>query len=125
MRATLQLTPILLLLALSLWAARPAETEGTIMGLKPGAGRPLVIGNCLPCHSTAIIAANHLTRTQWDKTITQMEKVNGMRPLAPDLRRQILDYLERTQRSADRGLDTGKQSPWASPLYRPNPLWPW
>ena len=46
-----------------------------------------------------------------------------MRKLPADVRRRILDYLEKTQRPADRGLDTGKKSPWATPLYRPNPIW--
>ena len=41
--------------------------------------------------------------------------------LEPDIRELVLDYLEETQ-----GLDEqehGALSPWASPLYRPNPLW--
>ena len=40
-----------------------------------------------------------------------------------EVRAGILDYLETAQRPEDAGLTAGKQSPWASPLYRPNPLW--
>ena len=118
------LLPVLVgVLALAWRTANSAEAEANVMGLKPGPGRTLVIANCIPCHSTAIIAANHLTREQWDRTITKMESVNGMRALTPEVRQQVLDYLGQTQRPADRDLDAGKQSPWATPLYQPNPLW--
>ncbi len=30
---------------------------------------------------------------------------------------------ETAQRLNDMGLNTGKQTPWAAPLYRPNPIW--
>lgn len=105
--------------------ANAAETNSTLVfGLAPGPGREFVLANCIPCHSTALVAANHMTRKQWEKTITTMQKVNGMWPLAPAIRERILDYLEKAQRVDDKGLDAGKQTPWATPLYRPNPLWP-
>ncbi|MDG1892819.1 MAG: hypothetical protein P8L18_16060 [Verrucomicrobiota bacterium] len=91
--------------------------------LREGAGRELVVANCMPCHSTAIVAANHMSRKGWSDTIRTMREQNGMWPLAPEIERQILDYLEKAQRVEDAGLESGKQSPWASPLYRPNPIW--
>jgi hypothetical protein len=94
-----------------------------IAELKPGKGRELVLVNCIPCHSTAVIASSHQTREGWDQTITKMQKQNGLWPIAPSMRAQILDYLEATQPPSDPGLDKGKESPWATPLYRPNPLW--
>ncbi len=97
--------------------------ESLFMGLKPGEGRSLVVANCIPCHSTAIIAANHMDRQHWDKIITTMQEKNGMWPLPQSIRRQILNYLELAQRVEDPGLDAAKESPWASPLYHPNPLW--
>ena len=104
---------------------RAAEVKNIsgIQQLKAGKGRELVQVNCIPCHSTAIIAANHLTRKQWDDLITQMQKKNGMWPVLPAIRTQILDYLEVAQRPDDPGLNKGKESPWADPLYRPNPIW--
>lgn len=104
-------------------AADPARNISGIEQLKAGKGRELVQANCIPCHSTAIIAANHLSRDQWDGLITQMQKKNGMWPLLPAVRAQILDYLEVAQRPDDPGLNKGKETPWAAPLYRPNPLW--
>lgn len=103
-------------------AGTPDEIERQY-GLKPGPGRDLVLMNCLPCHSTAIIAANHLKRARWNELITLMQERNGMRPLDDATRRQILDYLEKAQRPDDAGLSAGKQTPWAAPLYRPNPIW--
>ena len=102
-------------------ATKPASPIGN---LKAGLGLALVQANCIPCHSTALVAANHMSREQWDKTITTMQKVNGMWPVPEVIRERLLDYLEQAQRVDDKGLDAGKQTPWAGPLYRPNPLWP-
>ena len=79
--------------------------------------------NCIPCHSTAIITATHATRERWDELITTMQQKHGLWPLVPNIRKQLLDYLAATQPPSDPGLEVGKQTPWAQPLYRPNPLW--
>ena len=105
-------------------AVRSSANSAPPADLKPGPGRALVVANCIPCHSTALVAANHMNRRQWDNTITTMQQVNGMWPLPSQVRQKILDYLEIAQRVPDQGLDAGKTSPWAAPLYRPNPLWP-
>lgn len=92
-------------------------------GLKPGPGRELVLANCLPCHSTAIVVANHLSRDRWNELINQMQTRNGMQKINATTQKKILDYLETAQRPDDAGLNAGKETPWAAPLYRPNPLW--
>jgi hypothetical protein len=92
-------------------------------GLKAGPGRELVLAHCLPCHSTAIVAANHLSRERWSELLMQMQEKNGMRPIDNSVREKILNYLEQAQRPEDAGLNAGKQTPWAAPLYRPNPIW--
>jgi hypothetical protein len=94
-----------------------------IQQLKPVKGRELILANCIPCHSTAVIAASHLTRAKWDQTITKMQQQNGLWPLPPSIRSQILDYLETTQPPSDPGLEKAKETQWAAPLYRPNPIW--
>jgi hypothetical protein len=108
---------------MSLSAAEPPRNTSAIGQLKDGPGKAMVQANCIPCHSTAIVAANHLSREEWDETITIMQKKNGMWPLPPVIRKMILDYLEIAQRPEDRGLNQGKSTAWAEPLYRPNPLW--
>lgn len=126
------LAAIAALCLLAAAAARPAcaapaasapQNISAIQSLKPGKGRELVQANCIPCHSTAIIAATHATRARWDELITTMQQRHGLWPLLPAMRAQILDYLAATQPPSDPGLDAGKQTPWAEPLYRPNPLW--
>lgn len=114
---------LILIVLFAATAAEAADNVSAIARLKDAPGKTMVVANCIPCHSTAIIAANHLTREQWDETITTMQKKNGMWPIAPAIRKQILDYLAVAQRPQDRGLSQGKNSPWARPLYRPNPLW--
>ena len=113
---------LLSLLLLSLTAAEPQNTSA-IQSLKPGKGREQVQINCIPCHSTAIITATHATRARWDDLITTMQQKHGLWPLVSTIRTQLLDYLAATQPPSDPALDAGKQTPWAQPLYRPNPLW--
>ena len=116
-------TGLILLAFLSATVARAADNTSAIARLKDAPGKAMLVATCIPCHSTAIIAANHLTRAQWDETITTMQKKNGMWAIPPTIRKQILDYLAVAQRPEDRGLSQGKTSPWATPLYQPNPLW--
>ena len=111
-----------LLAVINLSAAEPRNISA-IQSLKPGKGRELIQVNCIPCHSTAIIAATHATRERWDELITTMQQKHGLWPLVPATRNQILDYLSATQPPSDPALDAAKQTPWAEPLYRPNPLW--
>jgi hypothetical protein len=113
---------LLFFLLLPLPATEPQNTSA-IQSLKPGPGREQVQINCIPCHSTAIITATHATRERWDELITTMQQKHGLWPLIPTIRKQLLDYLAATQPPSDPGLDAGKQTPWAQPLYRPNPLW--
>ena len=110
------------LLAAEPVASGPQNTSA-IQALKPGLGREQIQINCIPCHSTAIIAATHATRARWDELITTMQQKHGLWPLVPTIRAQLLDYLAATQPPTDPALDAGKQTPWAQPLYRPNPLW--
>jgi len=96
-----------------------AQVESS--GLAPGEGREIVWAACTQCHTAEIIVASHMSRKTWDTTITWMQETQGLVELEPDVRKVILDYLEQTQ-----GLDENVDevaSPWASPLYRPNPFW--
>lgn len=125
------LVVIIVLWSAALWLTGAEPAAGATapdaiqrqFGLKPAPGRELVLAHCLPCHSTAIIAANHLSRERWDELLATMQTRHGMRPLDPTNRARVLDYLGFAQRPDDAGLNAGKQSPWAAPLYRPNPIW--
>lgn len=99
--------------------ALAAQVESS--GLEPGKGREVVWAVCTQCHTAEIITASHMSRETWDTTITWMQETQGMGELEPDVRALILDYLVEAQGLEDE--DHGGPSPWASPLYRPNPLW--
>lgn len=102
--------------------ALAATLQSSSDELAPGAGRDLVVTVCTGCHTSQIIVASHMSRKSWETTLTWMEDTQGMIPLEPSVRKAILDYLETTQ-----GLDgdeaSGETGPWASPRYRPNPIW--
>ncbi len=102
-----------------------AAGEDVVDGLRAGTGRDQVLENCVLCHSTSIILSNHMNRERWDETISLMQDVHDLWPLTPNDRGLILDYLESTQGESAvdaHGLDP-RSSPWAQPLYRPNPIW--
>ncbi len=105
-------------LLLALTAAPQSGSES----LAPGAGRELVVSTCTGCHTAEIILSSHMSRKNWETTLNWMSETQGMVPLEPAVRKAILDYLETAQ-----GLggddDSGEGSPWASPRYRPNPIW--
>lgn len=113
-----RLLAILLLLA-GLGAAKAQDT-GTILGLKPGTNRGLVLANCMNCHSPFLISAQHKTREQWEATLTTMKK-HGLWELPAALKDRVLEYLVETQGPLP---DEGRApTPWAEPLYRANPIW--
>lgn len=90
--------------------------------LLPGDGRDLVLAACTGCHTTDLIVASHMSRKSWETTLTWMEETQGLKPLEPAVRKAILDYLEKTQ-GPESENEGHTSSPWASPRYRPNPIW--
>ena len=103
-------------------AAALADPTDVVMGLVDAPGRDTVLANCVACHSTALITQNHMSRERWDATLTWMQKTQGLWEIPTSDRASILDYLAVTQ--GVRGGARGDfDSPWAAPLYRPNPLW--
>ena len=80
-----------------------AKEKNNYQGLPPVLGVELVIKNCTVCHSADIILENHMSRKAWDKTITWMQKEQGLWELNKEVRKIILDYLAKTQ-----GISTKK-----------------
>ncbi len=90
--------------------------------LPEGEHRDLVIATCTTCHGASLVASQRLDRKAWDQTITWMQKEQALWDLAGEQRGHVLDYLTaafgpQAATAADRS------SPWAHPLYEPNPLW--
>jgi len=83
-------------------------------------GVELVRERCLLCHSEDVVISQNLARARWDELLDWMEQTQGMAELPADIRAGILDYLEATQPPRELSIE---DSPWASPRYRPNPVW--
>jgi mono/diheme cytochrome c family protein len=119
---TLVLFGIVMLLATNL----VAQEEINYQGLTPGAGIELVLENCTVCHSADIILQNHMSRKAWDKTLTWMQKKQGMWELDKPDRKMILDYLAKAQGIGGKKVSSKATSRKSNPMYefdyRPNPL---
>ena len=93
----------ILVLAFFLRSSAVAKEKNKHQGLSPVSGVELVVKNCTVCHSADIILENHMSRKAWDKTITWMQKEQGLWELNKEVRKIILDYLAKTQ-----GISTKK-----------------
>ena len=93
----------ILVLAFFLRSNAVAKEKNKHQGLAPVSGVELVVKNCTVCHSADIILENHMSRKAWDKTITWMQKEQGLWKLNKEVRKIILDYLSKTQ-----GISTNK-----------------
>ncbi len=103
---------------------QPAQDadEDLLHGLKPGEGRQLTLTYCVLCHSPSLVVSYRTTREGWDEVITRMEKEEGLWFFSIEDRTSLLDYLETTQGPMD-SEELARVTPWAEPLYRPNPIW--
>ncbi len=81
----------------------------------------LVREQCLACHEDTYITSAEFDRETWDEMLDVMVGM-GMEPLDDENRQKVLDYLEATQGPKSEGESAEMQTPWAEPLYRPNPL---
>ena len=103
-----------------------AKEKNNYQGLPPVLGVELVIKNCTVCHSADIILENHMSRKAWDKTITWMQKEQGLWELNREVRKIILDYLSKTQginiNKAARESNRKNSNQMYEFDYRPNPL---
>jgi hypothetical protein len=62
----------------------------------PGPGRDETFYACTACHGFKLIAAQGLTRRQWDESVNLMRRSHNMPPLEGNDRKIVLDYLEKT-----------------------------
>jgi hypothetical protein len=69
----------------------PEPEEPSI--LPAGDGQEETFYACTACHSTSIIRRSAFNREQWDGLMDWMVEKQGMNPLEPAERRQIVDYL--------------------------------
>ena len=125
-RAILLAVAVVLLAALGFlaWRGSPPPLAGggrPIQGLQPGDGRGFILTHCTVCHSAALVVSFRANRAGWDAVITRMQQEEGLWGFSTEDREVLLDYLEATQGPVSSGELPG--SPWAQPLYPPNPIW--
>ena len=116
----------ILVLAFFLRSNAVAKEKNNYQGLSPVSGVELVVKNCTVCHSADIILENHMSRKEWDKTITWMQKEQGLWELNKEVRKIILDYLSKTQGIANNKFSKRairkKRNQMYEFDYRANPL---
>ena len=61
-----------------------------------GAGRDETFYACTACHNFKLVAAQGMTRAQWDDSLNWMTTRHNMPAIDGDDRKVVLDYLERT-----------------------------
>jgi hypothetical protein len=61
-----------------------------------GAGRDEAFYACTACHGFKVIAAQGLTRSQWEESIALMTQKHNMPALSPKEHDVVLNYLETT-----------------------------
>ena len=119
-------TLTILALAFLLSSNLVAKEKNNYQGLSPVFGVELVVKNCTVCHSADIILENHMSRKAWDKTITWMQKEQGLWELNKEVRKIILDYLSKTQGISNnkvlRGPIRKNRNQMYEFDYRANPL---
>ncbi len=78
-----------------------------------GSGRDDTFYACTACHGFKLVAAQGMTRRQWEDSIAWMTERHNMPPLPDKEQKIVLDYLEATfppRAPASRG---GWQNPFA------------
>jgi hypothetical protein len=63
--------------------------------LPEGPGRDETFYACTACHNFKLVAAQGMTRSQWDDSLTWMTKRHNMGDIQDAERELILDYLEK------------------------------
>jgi hypothetical protein len=79
--------------------------------LPEGAGREETFYACTPCHNFKLVAAQGLSRAQWDETLTWMTRRHNMPDIQGADRQRILGYLEQHYPPK-----TGRARGWTNPF---------
>ena len=61
-----------------------------------GSGREEAFYACTACHNFTLVAAQGMTRRQWEESLVLMTQRHNMPPLEGSGRKLVLDYLEAT-----------------------------
>lgn len=74
--------------------AAMAEDENPFSPLPDADGVENVAANCTACHSARTFIHMNQGRDWWDDTFERMKRDHGMWDIDPEIRAEMLDYLE-------------------------------
>lgn len=77
-----------------------------------GPGRDETFYACVACHNFKLVAAQGMSRRQWEESLELMVKRHGMPPLDDADRKVVLDYLEQTYPPRAPASGGGWQNPF-------------
>ena len=81
----------------------------------PASGRDEAFYACTGCHNFKLVAAQGMTRRQWEESLQWMYDKHKMPPLPPKEREIVLNYLEATFPPRPPTGRGGWQNPFAKP----------
>ena len=76
-------------------AASDVKEQALFGGMPKDEGRLEVFGYCGSCHSIDLVLQQGLTRAVWEEVLVEMVRDQEMVPLRDDVRRKVIDYLEK------------------------------
>jgi hypothetical protein len=80
-----------------------------------GSGRDETFYACTACHNFKLVAAQGMTRRQWEDSLAWMTQRHNMPPLDGKNRERVLNYLEATFPPRVPARAGGWQNPFAKP----------
>ena len=111
------LTLLAVLVAMGLASAQVPSTfaprEEAPEDYPANAGREETFYACTACHNFKLVAAQGMTRRQWDETLDWMTQKHRMPALEGNDRKLVLDYLEATFPPRAPAQQRGWQNPFA------------
>jgi mono/diheme cytochrome c family protein len=78
-------------------------------------GRAETFAICSACHGFRVVAAQAMTRQQWDDTLALMVARNNMPALPETERQQVLDYLASAFPPRSQPAGGGFKNPFSQP----------
>lgn len=93
-------------------AVSQETSEETPASLPDFPGREETFGYCIGCHSFRVVGRQGMDRARWDATLTWMSEKQNMPAPDAEMRKLLLDYLEKAYpaKAPDRG------GGWTSPF---------
>ena len=111
--AAIVLSPVAGLDQRSLAQAQFTPSEETPEQFPAGAGRDDTFYACTACHNFKLVAAQGMTRRQWEDSLQWMTDKHKMSPLPDKEKKIVLDYLEATFPPRAPTPGRGWQNPFA------------